>query len=207
MIMVFWIIVCFLILWMGIEDGDSTMIVIFGGLFVLLVGLKVTEKLRAKIGLNLRTIIRAIIVRRKEEKLIKRANARFDNSSFAALVLRDLRQDNWDAFSDPQGCQVLPDKIITPHKTYDYLNGYGLKKLDQSGCKELATYLAQFYPGKCSIIEKIRYAGGFTGSYSSYVNSDGGVTTSPDYVGGEYWEGYIIRKVTPKQTTPQGKDW
>ena len=132
-------IVCFIIAALAIESGEVFIFALTGGIGVLLVYLKLTENKRDE---------------RSRKESIQR---RFEKSSFASMVLRDLNSRNWDVLNSGS-IQVLTDKIITPYKTYEYAT-YGLDELGSLDCKDLAIYLASFCPVDYKIEEATRKIG------------------------------------------------
>lgn len=118
-------IICFLIAAFAIETGEVFMIVIFGGLGIWLTYLWATKDERRKKDAEERR-------KREEAALRNRAQARFSNSSFVSLVLRDLQRRNWVDLENGNSCQILKDKIVTAYRTYTYID-YNLQKLDAAG--------------------------------------------------------------------------
>lgn len=172
---------------------------VFGGLSVLLIYLKTTEKERWK--------KKAEEARRKAATELRiRANQRFGNSDFANMVVRNLQHLNWTELNDVKGIRILFKEIVTPSRRYRYID-YGLAELDEKGTLELADYISSFYPGNdIKVSQIVRTVGGYTGGYSGYVGSDGSVSVSQD--GGWYdkIEGHEIHKIRSKQQ-PQGTKW
>lgn len=195
-------IICVAIGIYGLSTGSD----FFSGLFFIGIGalllyLKATEKERFE---KHREKIKA----EKQNKLVESSNARFKNSSFAAQLINDFSVRNWiDLDYKNGGCQILKDKIVTPNQTYLYID-YGLANLDTKGCEQLAVYIGQAFrrPYQTSAIEKC--SGGFTGGYSGYVDSSGGVSISPDYSGDFHTIGYkIYSKASVSPPKPTGNTW
>lgn len=88
------IIVCIILTLAALESGDMFITAIFGGLSVLLIYLKATEKTRRQ--------RKAEIIRRKAEEAKRKtaaelricANQRFGNSGFANMVVHNLQLSN-----------------------------------------------------------------------------------------------------------------
>lgn len=79
--------------------------------------------------------------------------------------------------------------------------------MDAKGTQELADYIRSFYrDDDIEVSEIVKTFGGYTGGYSGYVGSDGNVSIARDWSGGEYVEGYIIRRIRPRHQ-PQGAKW
>lgn len=200
------IVVCIILTLFALESGDMLMVTILGGLSILLIYLKSTEKERE--------LRKAEEARRRYEEarrrmaaeLHTRANQRFGNSDFANMVVRNLQHLNWTELDDVKGIRVLFQEIITPSRTYKYID-YGLAKLDVKGTQELADYIRSFYHGDdIEVSEIVKTWGGYTGGYSGYVGSDGNVSIARDWSGGEHVEGYKIHRIRSKQQ-PQGVKW
>lgn len=193
------IVVCIILTLAALESGDMFVTAVFGGLSVLLIYLKTTEKKRWK--------KKAEEARRKAATELRiRANQRFGNSDFANMVVRNLQHLNWTELNDVKGIRILFKEIVTPSRRYRYID-YGLAELDAKGTLELADYISSFYPGNdIKVSQIVKTAGGYTGGYSGYVGSDGSVSVSQD--GGWYdkIEGHEIHKIRSKQQ-PQGTKW
>lgn len=86
-------IVCFIIAALAIESGEVFIFALTGGIGVLLVYLKLTEKKRWQ---------------RSRKEAIR---SRFEKSSFVSMVLRDLNSRNLDVLKSGS-IQVLTDEII-----------------------------------------------------------------------------------------------
>ncbi len=193
------IVLCIILTLAALESGDMFVTAVFGGLSVLLIYLKTTEKERWK--------KKAEEARRKAATELRiRANQRFGNSDFANMVVRNLQHLNWTELNDVKGIRILFKEIVTPSRRYRYID-YGLAELDGKGTFELADYISSFYPGNdIKVSQIVRTVGGYTGGYSGYVGSDGSVSVSRD--GGWYdkIEGHEIHKIRSKQQ-PQGTKW
>lgn len=193
------IVLCIILTLAALESGDMFVTAVFGGLSVLLIYLKTTEKERWK--------KKAEEARRKAATELRiRANQRFGNSDFANMVVRNLQHLNWTELNDVKGIRILFKEIVTPSRRYRYID-YGLAELDEKGTLELADYISSFYPGNdIKVSQIVRTVGGYTGGYSGYVGSDGSVSVSQD--GGWYdkIEGHEIHKIRSKQQ-PQGTKW
>lgn len=193
------IVLCIILTLAALESGDMFVTAVFGGLSVLLIYLKTTEKERWK--------KKAEEARRKAATELRiRANQRFGNSDFANMVVRNLQHLNWTELNDVKGIRILFKEIVTPSRRYRYID-YGLAELDEKGTLELADYISSFYPrNDIKVSQIVRTVGGYTGGYSGYVGSDGSVSVSQD--GGWYdkIEGHEIHKIRSKQQ-PQGTKW
>lgn len=193
------IVVCIILTLAALESGDMFVTAVFGGLSVLLIYLKTTEKERWK--------KKAEEARRKAATELRiRANQRFGNSDLANMVVRNLQHLNWTELNDVKGIRILFKEIVTPSRRYRYID-YGLAELDEKGTLELADYISSFYLGNdIKVSQIVRTVGGYTGGYSGYVGSDGSASVSQD--GGWYdkIEGHEIHKIRSKQQ-PQGTKW
>ena len=200
------IVVCIILTLVALEDGDMLMVAFFGGLSLLLIYLKATEKERRQREAEKTRIRAAEAERRRAAELRTRANQCFGNSDFANMVVRNLQHLNWTELNDVNGIRVLFQEIITPSRTYRYID-YGLAKLDAKGTQELADYIRSFYhDDDVEVSEIVKTWGGYTGGYSGYVGSDGNVSIARDWSGGEHVEGHKIHKIPSKQQ-PQGMKW
>lgn len=200
------IVVCIILTLVALEDGDMLMVAFFGGLSLLLIYLKATEKERRQREAEKTRIRAAEAERRRAAELRTRANQRFGNSDFANMVVRNLQLSNWTELNDVNGIRILFEEIITPSQKYRYID-YGLAKLDEKGTRELADYISSFYPGNdIKVSQIVRTVGGFTGGYSGYVGSDGSVSITQDCGGFDKIEGHKIHKIHSKQQ-PQGMKW
>lgn len=193
------IVLCIILTLAALESGDMFVTAVFGGLSVLLIYLKTTEKERWK--------KKAEEARRKAATELRiRANQRFGNSDFANMVVRNLQHLNWTELNDVKGIRILFKEIVTPSRRYRYID-YGLAELDAKGTLELADYISSFYPGNdIKVSQIVRTVGGYTGGYSGYVGSDGSVSVSQDGGGYDKIEGHEIHKIRSKQQ-PQGTKW
>lgn len=194
------IVICIILTLVALEDGgDMLVTAIFGGLSLLLIYLKATEKERRQ--------RKAEEARRKAaEELRIRSNQRFGSSYFADVVVRNLQHLNWTELDDVNGIRVLFEEIITPSQKYRYMD-YGLAELDEKGTRELADYISSFYPSNdIKVSQIVRTVGGYTGGYSGYVGSDGSVSISQDWGGYDKIEGHEIHKIRSKQQL-QGMKW
>lgn len=193
------IVLCIILSLAALESGDMFITAIFGGLSVLLIYLKATEKERQR-----RKAWEA--ERKAAEELRARGNQRFGNSSFAKMVVHDLQLSNWADLNDVNGVRILFEEVVTPSRKYRYID-YGLAKLDVKGTQEFADYISSFYHGDdIKVSQIVKTVGGYTGGYSGYVGSDGTVSISQDWSGYDKVEGYMICKVCPKYH-PQGAKW
>lgn len=204
----FWAIVCFVIAAIAIESGEVFMIVFFGGIGALLTYLWATKDKREK-EVHRKTQQRRIETEQKRKEETRRCGlSRFGGSIFAEQLVREFRGRNWlDLDFRNGGCQIYSDKIVTPCKTYVYIN-YGLAKLDIKGCEELAEFLGVVY-GRAYSVDKItKFVGGVSDSYSGHINSDGGVSVYRDAWGGDTVIGYkLYSKNTVPPPAPKGKAW
>lgn len=193
------IVLCIILTLAALESGDMFVTAVFGGLSVLLIYLKTTEKERWK--------KKAEEARRKAATELRiRANQRFGNSDFANMVVRNLQHLNWTELNDVKGIRILFKEIVTPSRRYRYID-YGLAELDAKGTLELADHISSFYPGNdIKVSQIVRTVGGYTGGYSGYVGSDGSVSVSQDGGGYDKIEGHEIHKIRSKQQ-PQGTKW
>lgn len=201
-------IICFIIAAIAIESGEPMMICIFGGLGLLFAYLWATKDERAKKAAQESAKQNAEKERRIEEQKRQESKPRFQNSAFAQQVINDFRRRSWSDLDFKQdGCQVRKDKIVTPNQTYVYIN-YGLANLDAKGCELLAIYIGQAY-GRAYKKEQITHCvGGYSNSYSGYVDSSGGVSISRDSYFSESVEGYkIYSQATMPPPPPKGRDW
>lgn len=174
---------------------------IFAGVGVLLIYLKVTERKRFTHREQRR-------IEEKKNNTIQSAKLRFNNSTFVTHLIRDCRARNWSDLNYVNGgCQVLTDKIVTPYKTYLY-DDFGLNRLDIKGCEQLAVYIGELFGRKYEVEEISQFFGGYTGGYSGYVGSDGSISVSRNYSGGERTLGYKVYSTSSKPNPkPQGKAW
>ena len=193
------IVLCIILTLAALESGDMFVTAVFGGLSVLLIYLKTTEKERWK--------KKAEEARRKAATELRiRANQRFGNSDFANMVVSNLQHLNWTELNDVKGIRILFKEIVTPSRRYRYID-YGLAELDAKGTLELADYISSFYTGNdIKVSQIVRTVGGYTGGYSGYVGSDGSVSVSQDWGGYDKIEGHEIHKIRSKQQ-PQGTKW
>lgn len=200
-------IICFLLAAIALED-DLEVALIFAGIGVLLIYLKVTEKKRFAKREKIRIEREQIRIEEEKNKTIQSAMSRFGNSNFVARLIQDFRIRNWsDLNYGGGGCQVLSDKIVTPYKTYLY-DDFGLNRLDTKGCEQLAVYIGELFGREYGVEEMTRAFGGYTGGYSGYVGSDGSISVSRDYSGGTTTLGYKVYSVSSKPSPkPQGKNW
>lgn len=193
------IVVCIILALLGLETGDMFMAALFGGLSVLLIYLKSTKEERKQNEFD-------EAKRKAAEKLRARSNQRFGNSDFAKMVVANLQRLRWTELDDVNGIRVLRNELITPSRTYKYID-YGLAPLDVAGTYELADFIRSFYHGDDISVGRISdLRGGYTGSYSGYVSSNGGVSMSQDSSFRETIQGYSIRRIRPK-AQPQGAKW
>lgn len=204
----FWAIICFVLAAIAIESGDILMITIFAGLGILFTYLWATREDREKKRREELKKQREELKKQKLAEKIQLSKARFSNSAFAAQVIQDFRSRHWGDLDFKRGsCQIFHDKIVTPYQTYLYIN-YGLGKLDNNGCEQLALYLGEAYGGGYETKAIERGYGGYSGSYSGYISSDGSVSISPDGGGDFVTVGYeLCSKASMTPSNPVGKKW
>ena len=201
-------IICFIIAAIAIESGEIFMIVIFGGLGVLLTYLWATKDKRAEAAKQEEQKKKAEAERRRKEALRQHATTRFNTSPLAAQIVRDFRSRNWlDLDYKKHGCSIYFDKITTPCQKYTYLD-YGLGKLDEGSCEELAEYLGLAYGREYRVEKLTKTVGGVSSSYSGHISADGGVSLCRDGWSEEVTIGYrVYSKASVPPPEAKGKAW
>lgn len=146
--------------------------------------------------------------RRRKDAVRQCAITRFRTSAFVSTLIQDFSNRNWrDLDYTQNGCYVYPDKIVTPCQTYIYIN-YGLANLDMEGCEELAEYLGTVYGRPYSAVKETKFFGGVSNSYTSYLGSDGSVSTVRDAWGEERTIAYrLYSQNTVPSPPPKGRAW
>ncbi|MBE6796329.1 MAG: hypothetical protein E7533_07080 [Ruminococcaceae bacterium] len=201
-------IICFIIAAIAIEDGESYMVAIFGGLGLYLIYRRITRDDREAEKAEKAAQRKQEEEKKRKEKVRQNALVRFKSSSFANQIIRDFRTRNWsDLDYRKGGCNIECDSIKTPYKTYVYID-YGLGRLNKNGCQELAEYIGMAYGSDYSTKEMIKSVGGYSGGYSGYVSSNGDISISRDADVADIFVGYkLYSKNTVPPPPPQGKAW
>lgn len=207
--------VCFFLMCFALDPAtdseDPLVAAIFGviGVFLLILPpvLKYLEKKEAerkereRIEAKKQAAIAAAIAAQKEQarknEVRKRALTHFNNSPFVRQVIRDLRSRNWDNMNGKYGhCTVYQDRLVAG-RCY-YYDEYGLDKLSLERCEELAEFLGMAYGKDYTTKGIYRSNCGPTGTFTSFLGSDGTVSTIPDYFEGKpTLEGYKLKPVMP----------
>ena len=141
-----------------------------------------------------------------QEDLIARSRLRFSNVPMVLQVLQELQDQNWSAIYTREGCEIRKDRIITPVRSYLYIQ-YGLQNPDNQELLELATYISSVCPLECRLATISHFRGGMSPSYSGHVSSDGSVSLVRDSWGDSVLDGYRVLKKEVPQPQPQGRAW
>lgn len=213
-------VVCFVLAYLGIETGDPVVAAFFGIIGVWLLYMWATKeerkKKKAEEAEKRREEQRREKERNEKKELRQQAIARFNTSPFVLQIVKDFRSRNWrDLDYSKGGCVIYYDKIVTPYRTYVYIN-YDLARLDQNGCQELAEILGMAYSQAnkqpytaYTAQEKQRFVGGRSNSISGHYNeSTNEFMASPDVVESYVFEGYMLySNDTVPPPPPTGKAW
>ena len=210
-------VVCFVLAYLGIETGDPVVAAFFGIIGVWLLYLWATKeerkKKKAEEAEKRREEQRREKERNEKKELRQQAIARFNTSPFVLQIVKDFRSRNWrDLDYSKGGCMICCDKIVTPYRTYIYID-HGLARLDRKGCQELAEILGIAYNAAnkkpYTAQEITHFSGGLSGSYSGYYNSStGDFSASPDAIESYAFDGYkLYSNDTVPPPPPTGKPW
>ena len=190
----FWCILCFVIAYGGLTGGGISLTIVFGGigcylLYCILNADKIEEYQRKK----------------REQEEINKATQRFHGSGFVSGVINMLRNTNWRDLDT--GVKIYKDRIEMSGKTYRFEN-YGLAKLDESSCKQLAIYIkAESNLENVVVVSLTSFSGGSSNSYSGFVTSSGQVHISSDADYTERVIGYQVYRRKPQPVKPKGQAW
>jgi len=204
----FWAIIFILITVLALERGAVDMIFFFGIPAAWFTYMWATKDERAKKKREQNWERQQQKKAQEHTEMQRRAMSRFQNSSFASQVIREIRgRSHMDLDYQKGGCQVMHDKIVTPYWTYVY-DDYGLGKLDDKGIQELAEFLGMAL-GNASAVDPItKFVGGMSNSYTVSENSSGGYSVTRDGWGGDKLVGYkVYNPNTRPAPKPKGRDW
>ena len=208
-------VICLILCFFGFIWGEIVPGLVFGAIGFLLLYMK--EKINDPEEWEEQRKLKKIAKAKKEkEELRKRAIARFNTAPFVKQLVQDFRSRNWqDLDYSKGGCVIYYDKIVTPYRTYVYIN-YDLARLDQNGCQELAEILGMAYSQAnkqpytaYTAQEKQRFVGGRSNGISGHYNeSTNEFMASPDVVESYVFEGYMLySNDTVQPPPPTGKAW
>ncbi len=208
-------VICLILCFFGFIWGEIVPGLVFGAIGFLLLYMK--EKINDPEEWEEQRKLKKIAKAKKEkEELRKHAIARFNTAPFVKQLVQDFRSRNWqDLDYSKGGCVIYYDKIVTPYRTYVYIN-YDLARLDQNGCQELAEILGMAYSQAnkqpytaYTAQEKQRFVGGRSNSISGHYNeSTNEFMASPDVVESYVFEGYMLySNDTVPPPPPTGKAW